>query len=651
MGSKMNRSGRLIVSIAILLAAFVLPMIAVHFTADPPKTRRIHVDLFRYGMVPSIIHVDRGDTVIFTFSSRDTPQSFFLQEYDLDVKVSPNTGEVEVVHPSDPHGEPETMREVVIHAGRPGLAGFFNTKSRYRGHVFSGPMHGFEQGFFVVHPNYIYPGVMGLLFAIPIVGLLNLKRRSCADAEPERRIDLFEKWPWFKSLLSIQGLQFWLMSIMGILMYVVVLICLLGTKMAGGNLGILLVWVVWLIALVLILVPLFGRSWCTMCPIPMVGDGLQRGATVTVREGKKGEYNNRFNGLWRRWPRRLDSAVSRTISFLCFGTVSVLIISQPRWTGWALVIFIGLGTILPLIFQHRAFCRYLCPINSFISLYARMARVALRKRLQKSCDHCIERDIVTCRRGNEYGWACPYGLTVPEIEENAECGLCLECLRSCRFNNVSILWRPFRLDRPLIGNDEALQAIVMMTLGIVYCILFQGPWYGLRDMIDLIDKKNWGLFVFYAAGLWLIALGLLPMLLRILTGLGGRLARITDRTADIYPGNVSPLVPMGLFIWIAFALPMLMTQGSFVLSTLSDPFGWGWDLFGTAGYPWIQLLPESIPWFQSAMVLIGFALAIRTSFRVWTGIAGETRGAILGMLPVGAFLFVLCAWMLWFFAA
>jgi hypothetical protein len=383
----------------------------------------------------------------------------------------------------------------------------------------------------------------------------------------------------------------------------------------------------------------------------MFGDAIQRGAAVSVKTGKTGAYNNRFHGLWRSWPAAISDARSRTISFLCFGTFSVLIISQPRWTGWALVLMIGLATFLPLIFQHRAFCRFLCPINSFISLYARMGRLALRKRLPETCEHCVQKDVITCKRGSEHGWACPYDLTVRDIEDNAECGLCLECFRSCRYSNVSLFWRPFRLDRILRGNDEALQAIVMMTLAIAYCILFQGPWYGLRDMIDLIDKRNYGLFVMYAAGLWLIALGLLPMLIKLLTGIGRHLSGISRPIAELYPRNVSPLIPMGLFLWIAFALPMLLIQGSFVLSTLSDPFGWGWDLFGTAGHPWIQLLPEAIPWFQSAMVLIGFTLALRTARRAWEEALGEKRGAVPAMLPIGGFLFVISAGMLWFFAA
>ncbi|MBD3162808.1 MAG: 4Fe-4S binding protein, partial [Candidatus Eisenbacteria bacterium] len=452
-------------------------------------------------------------------------------------------------------------------------------------------------------------------------------------------------------ILSTQGLQFWLMSLMSIGMYAVILLNLLGTKMAGGNLGILMVWVVWLFALVVLLVPLLGRAWCTVCPIPMAGDALQRGTTVGVRTGKTGITNNAYYGLNRRWPRFLSGVVPRTISFLCFGTISVLVISQPRWTGWALVLLLGLGTLLPLVFEHRAFCRFLCPINSFISLYARMGRIGLRAKQQSFCNHCVKQDIVTCERGNQHGWACPYGLAVNEIEDNAECGLCMECLRSCHYTNISIYWRKFELDRLLRGSGEALQASVMLTLAIAYAILFQGPWYGLRDMVDLVDKKNWGLFAYYAVTLWVIALVLVPLVIRGLAALGGRIAAAREPLAILYPRTASSLVPMGLFLWIAFAIPMLQTQGSFILSTLSDPFGWGWNLFGTAGYPWIQLWPESIPWIQSAMVLLGFAFALSTAYRAWSVSAAGPRRALRGVLPIGAFLFLLSAGMLWFFTA
>jgi len=436
-----------------------------------------------------------------------------------------------------------------------------------------------------------------------------------------------------------------------VLLYVVVLTALVGTTMAGANLGVSLVWIVWLSVLIVFLVPLGGRVWCTVCPLPMFGDALQRGTTQEVRSGGTGRYRNRFRGLMIEWPRRLANVVPRTIVFLSFATVSVLIISQPRWTAWAIIILIALGTLMPLIFELRVFCRYLCPINSFISLYSAMGRLALRANKPVVCEKCIQRDLETCRLGNDQGWACPYGLSVSQVDRNTDCGLCMECLRSCSFENISLYWRSFGLERRLSGQGEALQAIVMLTLGIVYCITFQGPWHNIRDMVDIVDKGNWHLFAVYSATLWMVALGLMPLLLLLLSWIGTSLSGTTSSVRTMFVRDASALVPMGLFVWIAFAIPMLMVNGSFVLSTLSDPFGWGWDLFGTAGQPWWQLFPEAIPWIQSGMVLIGFALAMRVSARVWTDVALSTSRSICGMLPAAALLFAVTFGLVWFFTA
>lgn len=40
----------------------------------------------------------------------------------------------------------------------------------------------------------------------------------------------------------------------------------------------------------------------------------------------------------------------------------------------------------------------------------------------------------------------------------------------------------------------------------------------------------------------------------------------------------------GLLAWIAFSVPLIFVNGSYIISVISDPFGWGWNLFGTADF-------------------------------------------------------------------
>ena len=65
---------------------------------------------------------------------------------------------------------------------------------------------------------------------------------------------------------------------------VVILTGLFGTPAGNRNFGIIYVWLVWWALLKLVLVPLTGRSWCSICPIPAPGEWLQRRAVVQPRQ-------------------------------------------------------------------------------------------------------------------------------------------------------------------------------------------------------------------------------------------------------------------------------------------------------------------------------------------------------------------------------
>ncbi len=55
---------------------------------------------------------------------------------------------------------------------------------------------------------------------------------------------------------------------------------LAGTPVGSRNLSIILVWIAWWAALIIIAVPLLGRGWCSICPIPMPGEWIQNGAVL-----------------------------------------------------------------------------------------------------------------------------------------------------------------------------------------------------------------------------------------------------------------------------------------------------------------------------------------------------------------------------------
>jgi hypothetical protein len=74
------------------------------------------------------------------------------------------------------------------------------------------------------------------------------------------------------------------------------------------------------------------------------------------------------------------------------------------------------------------------------------------------------------------------------------------------------------------------------------------------------------------------------------------------------------LIPVGIFSWIAFSLPSVMVNYSYILSVLSDPLGLGWDIFGTANYPFSPFHPEWVPMIQGILLLIGLYLGLSRGY-------------------------------------
>jgi len=61
---------------------------------------------------------------------------------------------------------------------------------------------------------------------------------------------------------------------------------------------------------------------------------------------------------------------------------------------------------------------------------------------------------------------------------------------------------------------------------------------------------------------------------------------------------------MGLGVWIAFSLGIILPNGSYILHILSDPFSWGWNLFGTAHVPWTPVFTGLLGYLQGITLAI-----------------------------------------------
>ena len=637
---------RCLAALVILIAGAAFPSWYAAMTAQSPKTRDIHIEAYRYGFSPARIKANRGDRLRLTFSTRDTGQSFFFQDYDLHVSITPGNKMVSVQRLSHPDDPPALTETVEIVAGLPGWQGWLISKSQFRNHTYNGPLHGTERGELIVSPNFLLYGALGLLGAIPLAGLILAGRRAAAGSE-RRPLNLFGLFPWLKRVVKAPSFQFNLALPMLGVFWLIILTGLFGTKVAGRNAGPMIIWVLWLSALIILLVPIGGRIWCTVCPLPLLGEWLQRIRLARNPAELENQSPRRILGVPLIWPAWLSNAWPRVLLFLLLGTFSTTIVALPAATSWMLIGLVILAIVVSIFPEQRIFCRYLCPINSYISLYSTTGRVMVRSVSSQTCSDCTER---FCLTGSVKGWGCPYGLCVGEIDRNNDCGVCMECVKTCAYDNVAVFWRNEGWDKDIASYGEAWQAIVMFALACLYCIINLGSWDRIRDWTDIIDKRNWGTFSIYAVVVWVVCLGVLPLLWYLLTRIGIGIGRFTLVSNTQFRATSAALIPIGLACWIAFALATVLSMMTFLLQSLSDPFNWGWNLLGMAGSRWHIIWSPAIPWLQVACVLIGAAYSIQTLYYCWLDDASQKRRAIMGSLPLGSFLWIASAGMICFFA-
>jgi polyferredoxin len=646
----MKVARRYFLNLLIIFSFGLVPAVICQFFTVKPVSRNIHIRSFRYGKDPYSIRCNRGDTLHLTFSTDDTGHSFFLQEFDMDVKITPSQDEVTVFRTSDPSAPSLSTKEVILIARHKGIYNIIDSKSNFRCHVWCGPMHAFEQGKLVILPNTLLIFSLGCLVGVLFIWLISIFKKTrtednITDDKTGYR-DLLKEKGWLKGIVVSRYTQAALTLITMVMIYIVILTSVFGTKISGRNLGVLLMWAIWLFALVALITPLFGRAWCTICPLPFFGDLIQRKSFFNPLAGKTKSYNNSFFGFFLSWPERLKNDWTRLIVFLFLATFSTTLVATPFISGITVLMLMIVPTVMSGIWELRAFCRYVCPVSVFVSPFSRMSTLALRNKSQAVCDQCKPH---YCENGNTKGWACPYGLNVGAIKENSDCGLCLECLRSCTYNNVSLYKRPLASEKGTRNLSEAWMTMAIFTISIIYSILYLGPWPIVRDFVNILDKHNWGLFGIYSLIMWISVLVLVPGIVYLLSIAGIKSSESNIPTRQLFLEYAGSLLPFGMLNWIAFVIPMLFVNITFIVQSVSDPFGWGWDFFGTANTPWHQFIPQFIPWLQAAAVVSGLFLSLRNLKRSKLT-SGLLKMQLLKInLPISIFLTCVAVAMLLFF--
>ena len=99
---------------------------------------------------------------------------------------------------------------------------------------------------------------------------------------------------------------------------------------------------------------------------------------------------------------------------------------------------------------------------------------------------------------------------------------------------------------------------------------------------------------------------------------------------------VYSLIPIALAYNIAHYMNLLLVSGQRIIPLASDPFGWGWDLFGTAGYEInIGIMGAKLLWFLSVgVIVLGHIAAVYVAHRISMRTFGDRMLAIKSQQPM-----------------
>ena len=243
-------------------------------------------------------------------------------------------------------------------------------------------------------------------------------------------------------------------------------------------------------------------------------------------------------------------------------------------------------------------------------------------------------------------------------DDTGGCVDCYECFEYAEDKELNL--RPPAIGLHASGPMPAgLTALVLLVLATV-------TFDGFSDTPEWAAVLGWaltltpGLTSPYFNGLVIantLGLALFPMAFAaIYWCFSALMQRVVERaggsgpdTPELMAAFVFSLVPIALAYHFAHYLGFLLIQGQLIIPLASDPFGAGWDLFGTAGYTVnIAITNARFIWFFAVIsIVVGHIIAVYLAHLRAGAIYRDGRLALRSQLPMLALMVIYTVASLW----
>ena len=299
------------------------------------------------------------------------------------------------------------------------------------------------------------------------------------------------------------------------------------------------------------------------------------------------------------YPRRLATILLPTILFavIMLFDFFVGVFINPLYTAVFVIVLIAGDLVLGVLYEKRAFCRYMCPLGGIIGTYAMVATIELRKKDLNICRKCKTKD---CKKGRDEdigldafgeerefewpsGYACPMGEFPMIMDRNLGCIMCMECFKACRNDNIALNLRTPLVDTYSPKKRELTESLLVSVItGITPALLLPS----VPQVANVLNASNNFFAGFMDSRLaelvGLILLFSTVIIGGILTFMGAlyftkRFGKASNKrlksTVDYYNTFAFTLIPIGFALHMCFWVPRMFDHLAQIVGIFADPFG------------------------------------------------------------------------------
>ncbi|MGH3092591.1 MAG: fenitrothion hydrolase, partial [Gaiellaceae bacterium] len=218
-----------------------------------------------------------------------------------------------------------------------------------------------------------------------------------------------------------------------------------------------------------------------------------------------------------------------------------------------------------------------------------------------------------------------------------------------------IVIRPPLLSVSLRGAGPGALAFVAVMLGTVAFDGFSRTSWWIDRRYDVIISVGDSPQLAAAAATLFNVAGLVTLVVAVAVAytLAVRAAERLSAQASLSSLFLASLVPISLAYLVAHYFSLLYYQAQAAIPLLSDPFGRGWDLFGTVGYlPNVGALSANLIWYvQVAALVVGHVVGLVLAHDRAVSLAGSPRLAVATQYPMLVLMVLYTVGGLWLLSA